>query len=63
MLNKWVKMREEGNAGPSRSSRGKRPFLASECEHLADAEYYRGQIIREITAGISKIQNPGLGDH
>lgn len=61
MLNKWVKMREEGNAGPPR--RGKRPFLASECQHLADAEYYRNQIVREITDGIAKIQNPGLGEH
>lgn len=61
MLNKWVKMREEGNAGPS--VRGKRPRLASECNHLADAEYYRNQILREITGGISKIQNPALGEH
>lgn len=61
MLNKWVKMREEGNAAPQ--TRGKRPYLASECQHLSDAEYYRNQIIREITAGIAKIQNPGLGEH
>lgn len=61
MLNKWVKMREEGNAAPS--VRGKRPRLASECNHLADAEYYRNQILREITAGIAKIQNPALGEH
>ncbi len=61
MLNKWVKMREEGNAAPA--TRGKRPRLASECNHLADAEYYRNQILREITAGIAKIQNPALGEH
>ena len=61
MLNKWVKMREEGNATPA--VRGKRPRLASECNHLADAEYYRNQILREITAGITKIQNPALGEH
>jgi pre-mRNA-splicing factor ISY1 len=61
MMNKWVKMREEGNAGPA--IRGKRPMLASECQHLADAEFYRNQIIREITGGIAKIQNPGLGEH
>ena len=61
MLNKWVKMREEGNATPS--VRGKRPMLASECHHLADAEYYRNQIVREISAGIAKIQNPALGEH
>jgi pre-mRNA-splicing factor ISY1 len=61
MLNKWVKMREEGNTAPS--VRGKRPKLASECNHLSDAEYYRNQILREITGGIAKIQNPALGEH
>ena len=61
MLNKWVKMREEGNATPA--VRGKRPHLASECEHLGDAEFYRNQINREITGMISKIQNPALGEH
>jgi len=63
MLNKWVKMREEGNITTSAPRQQKRPYLASECEHLADAEYYRNQIVREITALISKIQNPGLGEH
>lgn len=61
MLNKWVAMREAGNA--SAPVRGRRPKLASECEHLADAEYYRNQLIREISGGIAKIQNPGLGEH
>ena len=62
MLNKWVKMREEGNA-PAVNVRGKRPKLASECEHLGDAEFYRNQINREITGMIDKIQNPALGEH
>jgi pre-mRNA-splicing factor ISY1 len=61
MLNKWVKMREEGNTGPA--VRGKRPHLASECNHLNDAEHYRNQIVREISGMIAKIQNPALGEH
>lgn len=61
MLNKWVKMREEGNSAPA--VRGRRPKLASECNHLADAEFYRNQIMREISGEISKIQNPALGEH
>mmetsp|Transcript_45753 Transcript_45753/g.110900 ORF Transcript_45753/g.110900 Transcript_45753/m.110900 type:complete len:234 (+) Transcript_45753:106-807(+) len=61
MLNKWVKMREEGNQ--IAPVRGRRPRLATQCNHLADAEYYRNQIVREITADISKIQNPALGEH
>ena len=63
MLNKWVKMREEGNAPAVTPRQQKRPYLASQCEHLADAEYYRNQIVREITAGISQIQNVGMGEH
>jgi pre-mRNA-splicing factor ISY1 len=63
MLNKWVKMREQGNAPAIAPRQQKRPHLASECEHLADAEYYRNQILREITASISKIQDASLGDH
>ena len=62
MLNKWVKMREEGNA-PVSTVRGRRPKLASECDHLGDLEYYRDQINREITGGIAKIQNTALGEH
>ena len=62
MLNKWVKMREEGNA-PTKPSFTKRPFLASQCLHLDDAERFRRQIVREISNAISKIQNPGLGEH
>jgi len=64
MLNRWVKMREEGNAPAiSNNARGRRPKLASECEHLGDAEYYRDQIMREVTGMIDKIQNPALGEH
>jgi len=61
MMNKWVKMREAGNA--PRSDRSRRPHLASECDHLADAERFRRQLLSEITELVSKIQNPGLGEH
>ena len=63
MMNKWVAMREAGNKAPSQRQRLSRPHLASECEHLADAERFRGQIVREIANHISKIQNPALGAH
>jgi pre-mRNA-splicing factor ISY1 len=62
MMNKWTAMREADNkSAPAR--RRRRPHLASECYNLADAERFRNQIIREITEGISTIQNPGLGEH
>ena len=63
MLNKWVAMREAGNVNPAANRNRRRPHLASECEHLADAERFRGQIVREIAAGIAKIQNPAMGEH
>jgi pre-mRNA-splicing factor ISY1 len=61
MLNKWVAMRD--GEEKSKPSFKRRPHLASECEHLSDAERYRGQIVREITDKISKIQNPALPEH
>jgi len=62
MLNRWVKMREEGNA-PSMNVRGRRPKLASECDHQGDADFYRTQINKEITGMIAKIQNKAMGEH
>ena len=62
MMNKWVKMREAGNA-PRMPTLKKRPVLASECNNLDEAERFRRQLLREITELISKIQNPGLGEH
>jgi len=67
MLNKWVKMRDENDPtsalARNAARRQKRPFLASHCEHLADAEHFRRQIIRECSEGVKKIQNAGLGEH
>jgi len=63
MLNKWVKMKESSDPTIARPRRGKRPFMATQCEHLSDAEHFRRQIIREITDLVKKIQNAGLGEH
>ena len=61
MMNKWVAMRDAGNA--PKIKRDKRPHLASECSSLPDAERFRRQLLREISDLIAKIQNPGLGEH
>mmetsp|Transcript_24373 Transcript_24373/g.37551 ORF Transcript_24373/g.37551 Transcript_24373/m.37551 type:complete len:259 (-) Transcript_24373:305-1081(-) len=63
MMNKWVRMKEKGNSTFTPLSNQKRPHLAIQCDHLKDAEFWRRQILREITAGIGKIQNPGLDEH
>lgn len=60
MLNKWVTMKKEFAAGHVAS---RRPFLASECSSLGEAEKWRLQIVRELTKKVSAIQNAGLGEH
>jgi pre-mRNA-splicing factor ISY1 len=60
MLNKWVAMREGGDAQLTARRQNRRPHLASQCEHLADAERFRGQILKEITNLIAELQNPAL---
>ena len=62
MMNKWVAMRN-GDDQPQKQQRQRRPHLASEVEHLVDAERYRNQIIHEISTKISQIQNPALPEH
>lgn len=62
MMNKWVAMRDgENKERPNNKQR--RPHLAADCEHLVDADRFRGQIVREITDKIAKIQNPALPEH
>lgn len=62
MLNKWVAMREAGNE-THKPRHNRRPHLASACEHLADAERFRNQIVREISVLLEKLQNPAADEH
>lgn len=53
MLNRfWKAKADEGKAPVT-----KRPHLASECQDLAEAERWRGQIIREIGRKVAEVQN------
>ena len=59
-LARWrnAKAAEEGlDKKPER-----RPYLATQCDNLKDAEKWRLQIIREISKKVSQIQNAGLGE-
>ncbi|CAM9337777.1 unnamed protein product [Phaeothamnion confervicola] len=58
MLNKWVTMKKSLGQDDRR-----RPFLASDCDSLYDAERWRREIIRETTKKVADIQNAGLGEH
>lgn len=59
MLSRFLQAKNEEKKKPKE----RRPFLASECRDLADADKWRQQIIREIGRKVMDIQNPGLGEH
>eukprot|EP00088_Acartia_fossae_P022713 TRINITY_DN2384_c0_g1_i12.p1 TRINITY_DN2384_c0_g1~~TRINITY_DN2384_c0_g1_i12.p1 ORF type:complete len:312 (+),score=114.96 TRINITY_DN2384_c0_g1_i12:383-1318(+) len=59
-LARWRRAKEEEEEGFKKPS--KRPYLATECDNLAEAEKWRGQVIREISKNVTAIQNAGLGE-
>lgn len=59
MLNRFIALKEEEKKKPKQ----RRPFLASECRDLAEADKWRQQIMREIGRKVAEIQNEGLGEH
>lgn len=59
MLNRFIAMKEDEKKKPKE----RRPFLASECRDLAEADKWRQQIMREIGRKVAEIQNEGLGEH
>lgn len=59
MLNRYLAGKQEEKRGP----KAKRPYLASECRDLVEADKWRSQIIREIGKKVMEIQNEGLGEH
>ncbi|XP_061343776.1 uncharacterized protein LOC133289795 [Gastrolobium bilobum] len=59
MLNRFITLKAEEKKKPKE----RRPFLASECRDLSDADKWRQQIMREIGRKVAEIQNEGLGEH
>nr|CAD1831743.1 unnamed protein product [Ananas comosus var. bracteatus] len=59
MLNRFIAMKQEEKRKPKE----RRPYLASECRDLAEADRWRSEILREIGAKVAEIQNEGLGEH
>ncbi|KAL4452496.1 hypothetical protein ABPG75_008158 [Micractinium tetrahymenae] len=59
MLNRWL----AGKQSEERGERAKRPYLASECHDLNEADKWRQQVLREIGRKVMEIQNAGLGEH
>ncbi|AEE76149.1 putative pre-mRNA-splicing factor Isy1, helix hairpin bin domain superfamily [Arabidopsis thaliana] len=59
MLNRFITQKESEKKKPKE----RRPYLASECRDLAEADKWRQQILREIGSKVAEIQNEGLGEH
>jgi len=59
-LARWRRAREEEEGIAKKTE--KRPYLATECDNLSEAERWRGQVIREISKNVTAIQNAGLGE-
>lgn len=59
ILNRYLAGKQEELQGP----RQRRPYLASECDDLNEADKWRHQILREIGRKVLEIQNAGLGEH
>lgn len=47
--------------GISKGRNDRRPRLASSCDNLKDCERWRGEILREISRKVSKIQDSAYG--
>ena len=59
MLNRLLTSKQQEAKGP----REKRPYLATECHDVNEADKWRQQILREIGRKVMEIQNAGLGEH
>ncbi|DBA05066.1 TPA: hypothetical protein N0F65_000754 [Lagenidium giganteum] len=59
LLNRWTSMKQDF----ADTFKNRRPYLASQCDNLKEAEHWRRQIIREISKKVSDIQNAGSGEH
>jgi pre-mRNA-splicing factor ISY1 len=59
MLNRFLQAKVDEQRGP----KARRPYLATECTDLNEADKWRQQILREIGRKVMEIQNAGLGEH
>lgn len=63
-LNRWVDQQKDVETGGVRKyGTARRPKLSSEVDTLKEAEFWRMDLIREVSKKISEIQNAGLGEH
>ncbi|XP_050203665.1 uncharacterized protein LOC126653774 [Mercurialis annua] len=58
MLNRYLTFKKQEKKKPKE----RRPYLASLCGSLAEANRWRQQILREVDRKVTEIQNEGLGE-
>ena len=70
MLNRYLAQRQEegdlgggSHASSASKKKKKRPYLASQCDDLNEADGWRQDVLREIGRLVLEIQNQGLGEH
>ncbi|KAL3662824.1 hypothetical protein V7S43_012225 [Phytophthora oleae] len=59
LLNRWTSMKQDF----ADTFKNRRPYLASQCDNLKEAERWRRQIIRDISKKVADIQNAGSSEH
>ena len=59
MLNRFLSSKADKETG----GRKRRPYLASECRDLNEADKWRSEILRDIGRKVMEIQNAALGEH
>lgn len=59
MLNRFLAGKTDALKGPKK----RRPYLATECRDLNEADKWRQEILREIGKKVMEIQNAALGEH
>ncbi|OWY93468.1 Pre-mRNA-splicing factor ISY1 [Phytophthora megakarya] len=59
LLNRWTSMKQDF----ADTFKNRRPYLASQCDNLRDAERWRRQLVREISKKVADIQNTGSSEH
>ena len=59
MLNRFLSSKADKETG----GRKRRPYLASECRDLNEADKWRSEILRDIGKKVMEIQNAALGEH
>lgn len=60
MLSRYLRTKKDGDERGGSGER--RPYLATLCDDVDDAEKWRSQVLRDIRRRVADIQNPGLGE-